>query len=149
MTAGGRYSRKTMPGGIFWDAGDSPRGAFGACQDARGRWNGHVYDSVVGSEQSLELWDIYTRSAGILTGISSLFEFMTIFFVCTKFLYRICNFMGIAQDKSSKTITPFFYSCVIIGSPGLSVIPPPPLDHCAAVLPFCPMEGINLVFKKS
>ena len=94
MIAGGRYSRKTMPGGIFWDAGDSPRGAFGACQDARGRRNRHVYDSIVGSEQSLDLWDIYTRSAGILTGISSLFGFMTIFFVCTKFLYRIHNFYG-------------------------------------------------------
>ena len=76
MIAGGRYSRKTMPGGIFWDAGDSPRGAFGACQDARGRRNGHVYDSVVGSEKSLELFDIYTRSASILTGISSLLELM-------------------------------------------------------------------------
>ena len=104
------------------------------------------YDIVDGSEQSLDLWDIYTRSAGILTGISSLFEFMTIFFVCTKFLYRIPNFMGIAQDKLSKTVAPFFYYCVFIGSPGLIVIPPPPLDHCAAVLPFCPMEGINLVF---
>ena len=94
MTAGGRYSRKTMPGGIFWDAGDSPRGAFGACQDARGRRNGHVYDSVVGSEQSLELWDIYTRSAGIRTGISSFFELMIIFFVCTKFFVPDSQFYG-------------------------------------------------------
>ena len=39
-----------------------------------------------------------------------------------------------------------FYSCIIIGGPNLSVIPPPPLDHCAAVYLFCPMEGINLVF---
>ena len=117
MTAGGRYSRKTMPGSIFWDAGDSPRGAFGACQDARGRRNRHVYDSIVGSEQSLDLWDIYTRSAGILTGISSLFGFMTIFFVCTKFLYRIRDFMGIAQDKLSKTIALFFTLVLLLEAP--------------------------------
>ena len=126
MTAGGRYSRKTMPGGIFWDAGDSPRGAFGACQDARGRRNCHVYDSVVGSEHSLEVWDIYTRSVGILTDISSLFEVMIFFFVCTKLLYRISNFMGIAQDNYAvsqdnyavaQDIYAVFYSCVVIGSP--------------------------------
>ena len=32
-----------------------------------------TYAGVIGSEQSLEVWDIYAHFAGILTGSSSLF----------------------------------------------------------------------------
>ena len=46
-----------------------------------------TYAGVIGSEQSLEVEDIYAHFAGILTGSSSLImEFMIILFVCTKLL---------------------------------------------------------------
>ena len=61
MTAENKKPRKSMPKGICWDAGDSPRRAFGARQDARGRRDGHVdeWDGVNGSEQSPS--DFYGR----------------------------------------------------------------------------------------
>ena len=68
------------------------------------------------------------------------------FFICTKFLYRIPNFMGIAQDKLSKTRTLFFLPYIIVGSPGLSVIPLPFIIILLLCNPFCPMNGINLAF---
>ena len=45
-----------------------------------------TYAGVIGSEQSLEVWDIYAHFAGILTGSSSLFTFTIVLLSC---LYNI------------------------------------------------------------
>ena len=66
----------------------------------------------------LKYYGLYLCFAGICTGSSSFFKTNLAFHL---FVQCHCTgkhtFVGIAQDKLSKTIALFFYSCVIIGSP--------------------------------
>ena len=83
-----------MPGGIFWDAGDSPRGAFGACQDARGRRNSHVYayDGVVGSEQSLKVLKTFTLILPVFVPVARCF-------LNLRLSYFLCLYNNVVSDS--------------------------------------------------
>ena len=115
-----RYSRKTMPGGIFWDAGDSPRGAFGARQDARGRRIATFTITMVSlALNRVGIFKTFTLVLPVFLPVAhrSLHLRSFCFLVYTTLLYRIPDFMGIAQDKLSKTITPFFTHVLLLEAP--------------------------------
>ena len=138
-----------MPGGIFWDAGDSPRGAFGARQDARGRRIATFTITMVSlALNRVGIFKTFTLVLPVFLPVAHRSLHLQLFcFLC---LYNIVVsdswFYGDCPGQVVQNNNAIFYSCIIIGSPNLSVIPPPPLEHCSALYSFCPMEGINLIF---
>ena len=54
--------------------------------------------------------------------------------------------MGIAQDKSSEAMPPHFVTCDLIGSPDLSVIPPPIDSHWCCCVNISPHGGNKFCF---
>ena len=125
-----------MPKGIHWDAGDSPRRAFGARQDARGRRNGHAFEcDVIGTKRFLECYGLYLCFAGICTGSSSFFKTNFAFHLFYNVIVlEIVLLWGLTRTSCPKLEHCSFCFYIIVGSPGLSVIPPPLRNHCAAVL---------------
>ena len=105
----------------------------------------YVYVGVVGPGQNLKV--LMTFLPVFLLLAHRPLNLQLFYLLCLyNFVVSDSRFYGDCPGQVVQNSNAIFDSCFINWSPDLSVIPPPPLEHCSALYSFCPMEGTNLVF---